>query len=56
MLGSMILRYLPLLFEDPLAFLVIIAAFAVSIMLGLIFHEYCHGWVANRLEIGRAHV
>ena len=45
----MIFRSLPLLFSDPAAFFVIIAAFAVSIMLGLIFHEYCHGWVANRL-------
>lgn len=28
-----------------------------AIILGLTFHEYAHGWVADRLgEIGRAHV
>jgi Zn-dependent protease len=45
----MILRYFPLLFSAPEAFAVIIAAFVVSMMLGLIFHEYCHAYVANRL-------
>ena len=49
MLGSMILRYLPLLFEAPSAFAILIAAFAVSMLVGLIFHEYCHAVVANRL-------
>lgn len=45
----MILRYFPLLFSAPEAFAVIIAAFVVSMLLGLIFHEYCHAFVANRL-------
>jgi len=44
-----ILRDLPLLFSAPQAFAVIIAAFVVSMLLGLIFHEFCHAWVANRL-------
>ncbi len=45
----MILRDLPLLFSAPQAFAILIAAFVVSMLLGLIFHEFCHAWVANRL-------
>ncbi len=49
MLEAMILRYLPLLFSAPEVFAVIVAAFVVSMLVGLIFHEYCHAVVANRL-------
>ena len=45
----MILRYLPLLFSAPQAFVILIAAFGVSMLVGLIFHEYCHAVVADRL-------
>ena len=45
----MIIQYFSLLFSAPAAFAILIAAFAVSMLLGLIFHEYCHAWVANRL-------
>ena len=43
------IQYLPLLRTAPLEFAVVVAAFAASMLLGLIFHEYCHAWVANRL-------
>ncbi|MFA7248270.1 MAG: site-2 protease family protein [Dehalococcoidia bacterium] len=45
----MILRYFPLLFTAPQAFTILVAAFGASMLVGLIFHEYCHAVVANRL-------
>ncbi|MEX2446255.1 MAG: site-2 protease family protein [Dehalococcoidia bacterium] len=45
----MILRHLSLITEAPEAFVILIAAFGVSLLVGLIFHEYCHALVANRL-------
>ena len=45
----MIFRDLPLLFTAPTVFAILVAAFVVSIMVGLIFHEFCHAWMANRL-------
>ena len=49
MLGRVILRYFTLLFSAPQAFVILVAAFTVSLLVGLIFHEYCHAVVANRL-------
>jgi Zn-dependent protease len=45
----MILRYFSLIFSAPDAFAILIGAFGFSMLVGLIFHEYCHAWVANRL-------
>ncbi|MEI6137120.1 MAG: hypothetical protein WCQ48_06875, partial [Chloroflexota bacterium] len=45
----MILRYFSLLFSAPQAFVILVAAFTVSMLLGLIFHEFCHAAVANWL-------
>lgn len=45
----MILQLLPVLFDAPLAFLILVSAFATSMMSGLIFHEFCHAFVADRL-------
>lgn len=45
----MILRYLGVLGEAPQAFVVLIAAFAVSILVGLVFHEFSHALVADAL-------
>ena len=45
----MILRYLPLIVTAPAAFAILIAAFGCSMLVGLIFHEYCHAVVADRL-------
>ena len=45
----MILRYLPLLLSAPDAFAILLSAFVFSILVGLIFHEYCHAVVANWL-------
>jgi Zn-dependent protease len=44
-----ILRYLPLIGEEPLAFVVLLSAFGASLMVGLIFHEFCHAFVADSL-------
>ena len=49
MLDRVIIRYFSLLFTAPQAFAILIAAFGVSMLVGLIFHEYCHAVVANRL-------
>ena len=49
MLDSVILRYFPLLFSAPQAFVILVGAFGVSMLVGLIFHEYCHAVVADRL-------
>ncbi|RJQ08867.1 MAG: site-2 protease family protein [Dehalococcoidia bacterium] len=45
----MILQFLPLLFDAPLAFTIICSAFVISMLSGLIFHEFCHALVADRL-------
>ena len=45
----MLLRYIEVLGEEPLAFLVLIAAFGLSMLVGLAFHEFCHAFVANGL-------
>lgn len=49
MLTAVILRYLAIAGDAPMAFLVLIGAFGVSMMVGLIFHEFCHAYVADRL-------
>ncbi len=43
------MRYLSVLGDAPSAFLILIGAFAVSMTVGLAFHEFCHGFVANSL-------
>ncbi len=45
----MLLRYIEVLGEEPLAFFVLIGAFATSMLVGLAFHEFCHAFVANGL-------
>lgn len=45
----MILTYFSVLAEAPLAFLVLMAALVFALMEGLIFHEFCHAYVADRL-------
>ncbi|MDA0815048.1 MAG: site-2 protease family protein [Chloroflexi bacterium] len=45
----MILTYVSIIGEAPLAFAILMAAFVVSLMGGLIFHEFCHAYVADRL-------
>lgn len=45
----MILRYLSVLGDAPLAFLILIAAFTFSLFAGLTIHEYSHALVADRL-------
>jgi len=44
-----VLQFLPLLFDAPVAFVIICTAFVASLMTGLIFHEFCHALVADRL-------
>ena len=41
--------YLSLLKNSPLAFLIIILALSVSLLLGLVLHELIHGYIANKL-------
>lgn len=43
------LFYLNDLAENPAAFAVYLAAFAVAILTGLSFHEFTHAWAANEL-------
>ncbi|MGE0227130.1 MAG: site-2 protease family protein [Dehalococcoidia bacterium] len=45
----MLLRYLSVLGDAPSAFLILIGAFLLSMVVGLAFHEFCHGYVANSL-------
>lgn len=45
----MVLQFLPLLFDAPVAFVIICTAFVTSMLTGLIFHEFCHALVADRL-------
>jgi Zn-dependent protease len=44
-----ILRYFPIIGDEPLAFVILLAAFVTSLMVGLIFHEFCHAFVADSL-------
>ena len=45
----MILRYLSVVGDAPAAFVIIIAAFVFSMLVGLSFHEFSHALVADRL-------
>ena len=45
----MIFRYITLLTEEPLALLILLAAFAFSLLVGLVLHETAHAWVADSL-------
>ena len=49
---GVIFRYLAVLTETPLAFVVLIAAFGAALLVGLVFHEVAHAWVADRLGDG----
>jgi Zn-dependent protease len=44
-----LLRYLTVLGDAPSAFFILISAFAVSMLVGLAFHEFCHAFAANSL-------
>jgi len=44
-----ILTYFSIISEAPMAFAVLMAAFVFALMSGLIFHEFCHAYVADRL-------
>jgi Zn-dependent protease len=35
--------------DNPLAFVAYLAAFAVAMITGLVFHEFCHAWSAYQL-------
>ncbi|MDA0352160.1 MAG: site-2 protease family protein [Chloroflexi bacterium] len=48
----MILQYLSVLGDSPLAFLTLISAFAFALFAGLTVHEYSHALVADRLGDG----
>ncbi len=45
----MVLRYLTVLGDAPEAFLILIAAFLFSMLVGLSLHEFSHAYVADRL-------
>lgn len=45
----MILRYLAVLGDAPLAFVILVAAFAASLLVGLVLHEVAHAYVADSL-------
>ena len=45
----MLLRYLFVIGQAPGAVFILIAAFAVSMLVGLAFHEFSHAYVATRL-------
>jgi len=45
----MLLRYLSVLGDSPEAFVILLAAFAFSMLAGLAFHEFSHALVADRL-------
>jgi Zn-dependent protease len=48
----MLLRYFSVLGDAPLAFVILVGAFAVSMVVGLAFHEFMHAYVADRLGDG----
>ncbi len=43
------IRYLDILSENPAAFFVYLAAFALAFVTGIAFHEFSHAWAANEL-------
>ncbi len=45
----MLIRYVSVLGDAPLAFLVLVAAFAFSMLVGLALHEFMHAYAADRL-------
>ncbi len=45
----MILRYISVIGDAPEAFVILIAAFVFSMLVGLSFHEFSHAYVADRL-------
>ena len=45
----MILRYLSVLTDEPLAFMILVGAFATALFAGLTLHEFSHALVADRL-------
>ena len=45
----MIFRYVAVFAEAPLAFVILIAAFSASLLVGLVLHEAAHAFVADRL-------
>jgi Zn-dependent protease len=49
MLTRMLLRYLSVITFAPWAFVILIAAFIVSMLAGLAFHEFSHALAADRL-------
>lgn len=46
---GVLLRYVSVLGDAPAAFLILIAAFLFSMLVGLAFHEFSHALVADRL-------
>ncbi len=45
----MLLAYRDVLIDDPVAFVVLLVAVAVSLIIGITFHEFSHAFAANRL-------
>jgi Zn-dependent protease len=45
----MFLRYVTVLFDEPLAFVMLAGAFVFSMLVGLSFHEFSHALAANAL-------
>ena len=45
----MLLAYRDVLLDDPLAFVVLLVAVAVSLTIGITIHEFSHAFAANRL-------
>ena len=48
----MLLRYVPVLREAPIAFVILICAFGFSLLVGLALHEFMHAYAADRLGDG----
>lgn len=48
----MLLRYVSVLGDAPMAFVILIAAFSFSMLIGLAFHEFMHAYTADRLGDG----
>jgi Zn-dependent protease len=46
---AVIFTFFSVLQESPLAFLILAAALVFALLEGLIFHEFCHAYVADRL-------
>lgn len=45
----MIFTFVAVLLESPLAFVILASALVFAMLEGLIFHEFCHAYVADRL-------